>query len=251
MELLIILYLAVVGLVFGSFFNVVGLRVPLKQSIVRPRSSCPNCKHMLTSKELIPVVSYIIQGGKCRSCKAPISPIYPIMEFVTGFLFAITPLIIGWSNELLIAYSLISLLVIITVSDLAYMIIPDKVLLFFAALFLILHIYPGGLHIIDSLLGALVGFGILLLIALISNGGMGGGDIKLFAVLGLILGVKLIILTLFFSALYGALLGSLFIVIGVAKKKQPIPFGPYIALATLTAYFFGERIVNWYFGVLL
>ncbi|MEH6942790.1 prepilin peptidase [Bacillus sp. JJ722] len=251
MEQLTVIYLAFVGLIFGSFFSVVGLRVPLKQSIVRPRSSCPNCKRMLTGKELIPVVSYLIQGGRCRSCKAPISPIYITVEIVTAILFAITPLLIGWSSEILIAYTLISLLVIITVSDLAYMIIPDKVLLFFASLFLLLHIYPGSLHIIDSLFGAAVGFGILLVIALISNGGMGGGDIKLFAVLGLLLGVKLVILALFFAALYGALLGSLLIIIGIVKRNEPIPFGPYIALATLTSYFFGEKIVNWYFGVLI
>lgn len=251
MEQLTVIYLAIVGLVFGSFFNVVGLRVPLKQSIVKPRSFCPNCKHMLTGKELIPVVSYLLQGGKCRNCEAPISSFYLIVECMTAFLFAITPLLIGWSSEILIAYSLISLLVIITVSDLVYLIIPDKVLLFFVCLFLLLHIYPGGMHIIDSLLGAAVGFGILLVIAFISNGGMGGGDIKLFAVLGLLLGVKLVILSLFFSALFGALLGSLLIAIGAVKRNEPIPFGPYIALATLTSYFFGEKIVNWYFGVLL
>lgn len=251
MELLVILYLGIVGLVFGSFYNVVGLRVPLKQSIVHPRSSCPSCKHMLTSKELIPVISYAIQGGKCRGCQAPISPIYPLMELVTGVLFAITPLIIGKNSELFFAYVFISLLVIITISDLAYMLIPDKVLLFFSVIFVCLHFFVPMPSLINSIIGSAIGFSILLLIALASKGGMGGGDIKLFAVLGFALGVKLVLLALFFSVLYGAVIGLALMAAGVVKRKQPVPFGPFIALGALTAYYFGENIVNWYFGVFL
>ncbi|MFS0780747.1 prepilin peptidase [Bacillus sp. 1P06AnD] len=246
-----LLYLFILGLTLGSFYNVVGLRVPMKLSIVKPRSACPKCKHVLNAGELIPVVSYIMQKGKCRSCKAPISPLYPLMELFAGVLFAISPLLIGWSSELLFAYALISLLVIVTVSDLAYMLIPDKILLVFAAIFLLLMFFLDTLHPLDSILGAVAGFGILLLIALASNGGMGGGDIKLFAVLGFALGVKLTLLALFFSVLYGAVIGLILMLAGVVKKKQPVPFGPFIALGALTSYYFGEAIVHWYFGVLL
>ncbi|WP_050615928.1 prepilin peptidase [Bacillus testis] len=251
MILLISLYLFTLGLVLGSFYNVVGLRVPMKQSIVKPRSSCPKCKHVLSAGELVPVGSYIIQKGKCRSCKAPISPLYPLMELLTGVLFAISPLLIGWSSELLFAYALISLLVIVTVSDLAYMLIPDKILIVFAGIFLVLMLFLDSLNPIDSLLGAIVGFALLLLIALVSKGGMGGGDIKLFAVLGLALGVKLTLLALFFSVFYGAVIGIILMAAGVVKKKQPVPFGPFIALGALTSYYFGASIVQWYFGVLL
>lgn len=251
MQSVTIVYLSIVGLVLGSFYNVVGLRVPLKKSVVTPRSFCPKCKNNLSVLELIPVLSYVIQRGKCRSCKAPISPIYPLMELITGILFAVTPFIVGWGFELLFSYVFISLLVIITVSDLAYMIIPDKILIIFASIFIVLQFIVGDRQWLDSLLGVIIGFGLLLMIALISKGGMGGGDIKLFALLGLILGVKLVILAFFFSVIYGALIGMLLMLLGIMKKRQPIPFGPFIAAGALTAYYFGEKIVQWYFGVLM
>ena len=250
MQLLLISYLGIIGLTLGSFYNVVGLRVPVKQSIVKPRSACPQCNHTLSAAELIPVLSYVFQRGKCRSCKAPISPLYPFIELITAVLFAVSPLIVGWGNELLLSLALISLLVIITVSDLAYMLIPDKVLLFFTALFVVLVPFVDTMNIVDSLFGAAVGFGILLMIALLSKGGMGGGDIKLFAVIGFALGVKHVVLSLFFAVTYGSVLGILLIMTGVVKRKQPIPFGPFIALGALTAYFYGDAFVKWYFGVL-
>lgn len=129
------LLLFIYGILFGSFYNVVGLRVPVGQSIVSPRSACPTCGHQLRAFELIPVLSYLFQGGKCRVCKTGISPIYPIIELFTGVLFATAPLVVGWGSELLIALTLISLFIIILVSDVAYMLIPDKVLLVFAGIF--------------------------------------------------------------------------------------------------------------------
>ena len=251
MELFVFFYLGVVGLIFGSFFNVVGLRIPKKQSIVHPRSSCPNCGRVLTSKELIPVFSYLIQRRKCRNCHVQISFIYPMMELLTGLLFAVTPLIIGWISLLFVAYLFISMLMIITVSDMAYMVIPDKILLFFLVVFIILHFFLSMPSWLDSIAGAVIGFGILFLIALISNGGLGGGDIKLFAVIGFILGLKLTLLALFFSIFYGAFIGLFLMGFGFVKSKQPVPFGPFITIGSLTAYFFGGRIVNWYFGVFI
>ena len=251
MQSILTIYLGIVGLVLGSFYNVVGLRVPMKESVIRPRSHCPGCKNILTSIELIPVFSYVMQGGKCRNCKAPISPIYPLVELLTGILFAFSPFIIGWNINLLICYVLISLLVIITVSDLAYMIIPDKILIIFAPIFLLLQFTISEREWIDVLLGAIIGFGFLFFIAFVSKGGMGGGDVKLFALLGFILGVKLVLLALFFAVLSGALFGMLFLLLGVVKKRQPVPFGPFIAFGTLTSYYFGEKIVHWYFGVLM
>lgn len=251
MNTILIIYSAIIGLVLGSFYNVVGLRVPLKESVVKPRSSCPNCKKILATIELIPVLSYVFQGGKCRSCKASVSPIYPIMELITGILFAVSPFIVGWGIELLYCYAIISLLVIITVSDLAYMIIPNKILMIFACVFFVLHIASGDGQWFDFLLGAMIGFGLLLLIALVSKGGMGGGDIKLFALLGFILGVKLVLLAFFFSVLYGAVIGMLLMLLRVVEKRQPVPFGPFIAAGALTAYFFGRDFVQWYFGVLM
>src|SRR5689334_10118483 len=122
MSMLIIIIL-LYGFTLGSFYNLVGLRVPIKKSIVYPRSECPNCKHQLKFYELIPLVSYIIQGGKCRGCQSRISPIYPVIELLTGILFMIALLTVGWSGELIVALTLISVLMIIVVSDIHYMII--------------------------------------------------------------------------------------------------------------------------------
>lgn len=245
--IILFIYLFVLGLILGSFYNVVGLRVPVKKSIVWPRSSCPRCGRVLTPFELIPFLSYLFQKGKCRGCSAPVSPLYPTMELLTGVLFAGSPLLVGWSEELIIAFALNSLLVIITVTDLSYMVIPDRILLFFAVVFLILHLFFPTITWWDAISGAAVGFSSLLFIAIISRGGMGGGDIKLFAVIGLAIGVKSVLLSLFFATLYGAIVGILFIFIGVFEKGKPVPFGPFIALGTLTAFFFGDGILSWYF----
>lgn len=243
MIILIFIFVFIYGLIFGSFFNVVGLRVPMKESIIKPRSHCPKCNHTLGPLELIPVVSYLIQGGKCRRCKAPVSPLYPVMELITGLLFVAAPLIIGWSYELLIAWTLISLLVIIFISDFKYMLIPDKILLVFIGIFLVERIFLPLSPWWDSAAGAAVGFTLLLLIAIISKGGMGGGDIKLFALIGFVLGVKLVLLSFFLATLFGALFGLIGMLLGKVKKGKPMPFGPYIALGTMAAYFRSEDVV--------
>lgn len=244
-KLMFLLY----GLLLGSFYNVVGLRIPLKKSIVKPRSACPYCRHVLTARELIPVVSYIIQGGKCAQCKGRISPLYPLMELSTGLLFLLSYMIIGLQPELIVALTLVSLFMIITVSDLKYMVIPDKVLLFFSTLFIIERIFIPLNPWWDSLAGALTGFCLLLLIAIISKGGMGGGDIKLFAVIGFVVGVKVMLFSFFLATLFGAVAGITGLILGVFKKGQPIAFGPYIVLGTLAAYFYHQPILDWYFSL--
>ncbi|MDR7077918.1 leader peptidase (prepilin peptidase)/N-methyltransferase [Neobacillus niacini] len=243
---LIIIY----GIILGSFFNVVGLRVPLKQSIVTPRSACPNCGHQLKPYELIPVISYLFQKGKCRGCQSRISPIYPFFELLTGILLATAPLVIGWSGELLVALTLISMFIIIIVSDIHYMIIPDKILIWFAGIFLLERIFLPLSPWWDSLLGAITGFTLLLVVALVSKGGMGFGDVKLYALLGFVLGLKLVLLSFFFSTLFGAVIGGLGLLFRIVKRRQPIPFGPFIAAGTLTAYYWGSELIDLYLNFL-
>ncbi|WP_251634779.1 prepilin peptidase [Neobacillus niacini] len=240
------IYFLILGLVFGSFFNVVGLRVPLKKSIVAPRSSCPTCGHQLRVYELIPVISYLLQKRKCRGCQSRISPIYPIFELLTGILFATAPFVIGWSGELVVALSLISMFMIIIVSDIHYMIIPDKILIWFAGIFLLERIFWPLSPWWDSLLGAVTGFTLLLVIALISKGGMGMGDVKLYALLGFVMGFKLVLLSFFLSTLFGAVIGGFALIFKIVKRKQPIPFGPFIAAGTLTAYYWGSDLIDLY-----
>ncbi|WP_318508192.1 prepilin peptidase [Bacillus sp. T3] len=237
------------GITLGSFYNVVGLRVPEGKSIISPRSACPTCGHQLRASELIPVLSYLFQKGKCRVCQTGISPIYPAIELLTGILFATAPIVIGWTSELVIALSLISLFIVITVSDLAYMIIPDKVLLVFATFFLVERLLIPLTPWWDSLIGAVVGFVLLLAIALISKGGMGGGDIKLFALIGFVVGVKLVLLAFFLSTLLGAVLGLAGMALKLVKKGKPIPFGPFIAAGTMLAYYYGDDLINAYLQI--
>lgn len=247
----VLILIFIYGLVLGSFYNVVGLRVPLKQSIVAPRSACPNCQHQLKAYELIPVLSYVIQGGKCRQCKTGISPIYPIFELTTGLLFVCAPLVLGWTTELLVAWTLISLFMIIFVSDITYMLIPDKILIVFAGIFLLERIFIPLTPWWDSILGAAIGFALLLLIAVISKGGMGGGDIKLFAVVGFVVGTKVLLLSFFLATLLGAVIGGIGLLLKIVKKGKPIPFGPFIAAGTLLAYYFYEEILSLYLQYLV
>lgn len=249
MEWMYIVYLFIVGLVFGSFYNVVGLRVPKKESIVRPPSHCTSCDKRLTGIELIPVISYLMQGGKCRNCKVRISPVYLITEFVTGALFAFAYFQLGFTWELAVALLFISLLVIINVSDIAYMLIPDKILLFFLPLLIVGRLLSPLEPWWDMLVGAAVGFGILLLIAILSKGGMGGGDIKLFFLIGLVLGTLNTLLTLFIAAVIGMIVGIIVLTARGQGRKTPIPFGPSIAVAAVIVYFYGDQLIDFYLNL--
>ena len=251
MMIFIYSYLLVLGLVLGSFYNVVGLRVPEGQSIVRPRSHCPTCKRTLSTLDLVPVLSFVFLKGTCRGCGSKISPFYPIMELATGLLFMMAFYQFGLTGELIVALTLISLLVIIFVSDMKYMIIPDKVLLFFLPLFFLERLFIPLDPWWDPLVGAFFGFGLLLLIAVISKGGMGGGDIKLFFVIGLALGFSQTLLTFLIATFLGAIFGVGGMMLGKHKRKELIPFGPFIAVGALLSYFYGENIISWYFSMFM
>ena len=246
MEIVYSIFTGLFGLVLGSFYNVVGLRIPKGESIVSPPSHCTACDRRLTALELIPIVSYVLQGGKCRGCKTKVSPIYCVTEVATAVLFAGSYLKLGFTPELAVALLFVSLLVIINVSDLAYMLIPNKILLFFLPLLIVARLLSPLDPWWDSVLGAVIGFGILLLIAVISKGGMGGGDIKLFFVIGLVLGTVNTLLTLFLAALIGMIVGIVILKVRGQGRKAPIPFGPSIALGAVIAYFYGADLVEWY-----
>ncbi|MFB4162924.1 A24 family peptidase [Alteribacillus sp. JSM 102045] len=248
MELFWWLYIFIVGLVLGSFFNVVGRRLPKGESIIQPRSHCESCRQTLKAVDLVPVLSFVILKGKCRMCGIKIAFIYPLLELISGILFSAALITFGWSWHFVAVILLISLLLIITVSDMEFMLIPDKILIVFAILIFLLRVTMAPLDPWWALLaGSVVGFSLLLFIAIISKGGMGGGDIKLFAVLGLFFGVQEIILVLFLSIFLGAFLGGLGILIGKIKRGTPMAFGPDIAGGSLITLFFGNEIVQWYY----
>lgn len=236
----------VLGLTFGSFFNVVGLRLPQNQPFTNDRSYCPSCNHTLYWYELIPVLSFVIQRCKCRNCKTIISPIYPIGELATGLFFALSYLKIGLDPELITALLLVSMLMIIFVADIRYMLIPNKVLLFFLPLLSVMRFLQPLDSWLTSITGAAAGLVITAIIILVSKGGMGAGDMKLFGVLGIVLGLKGILLVFFLSTIIGAIVGSVLLVSKIIDRKQPIPFGPYIVIAALVTYFYGNSIIAWY-----
>lgn len=231
------------GLILGSFYNVIGLRIPSKQSFTKGRSACPTCHHQLSWFELIPFFSYFFQRGRCRYCHHKISLIYPFIEITTGFLFAYSYLYFSFTYEFVASLLLISLSMIILVTDLTSMLIPNKILLFFLPLFIGVRIISPLDPWYDAIIGALVGYTVLAAIIILSQGGMGGGDMKLFGMLGIILGWKKILLTLFLASLLGAIIGIILLSTRRLNRKQPIPFGPYIIFAALVSYFFGNEIV--------
>lgn len=237
------------GLIFGSFYNVVGLRVPKGESIVSPPSHCTVCDRRLTFLDLVPVFSYLFLRGKCRGCGTKISFVYPLMELITGVLFVLAYLRFGFSWELAIALVFYSLLVVLTVSDLAYMLIPDKFLIAFGIPLLILRIIEPLEPWWDSYVGAVLGFSILLLIAIISKGGMGGGDIKLFLVIGLVLGSLHSLVVLGLASVIGLIFGIISLRLTKAGRKTPIPFGPSIAIAAVIVHLYGDELIAAYLNL--
>lgn len=236
MTYIYITFFVILGMVFGSFYNVVGLRMPKGESIVNPPSHCPRCDHRLTFFELIPVLSFIFQGGKCKNCKSKISWVYPAFEFGCGVIFGISYIVFGLSLELLIVLTFISMLMIIMVSDFEYMIIPDEVLIFFGVvLALEIGIIYGYKELFISLFNGLISFGIMYLLKklgdfLFKKESMGGGDIKLMFVFGLVLGWTSSILSIFIGSLVGLPISLLLI---KKNSEHIIPFGPFLSLGAI------------------
>lgn len=224
------------GTILGSFYNVVGYRLPKGESIIFPPSHCTKCNHRLGPLELIPIVSFFIQGRKCKNCHQKISWFYSFFEFSCGLLFAISYLIFGLSLDLLVALTFISMLSIIVLSDYEYMIIPDEVLIFFGITLVVeIFIKDGfsatGMHILNGIFAFLTMWGIKIFgDHLFKKESMGGGDIKLMFIFGLVLGYPLAILSIFL----GSIVGLPISLIMVSKNSNhEIPFGPFLSFGAL------------------
>ena len=236
MEIFIIIFMFIIGTIFGSFYNVVGYRVPKGESIVSPPSHCPNCNHKLTTLELIPIISYIITKGKCKNCQNKISPFYIIFEALTGILFALSYIVFGFSVELIIPLTFISMLIIIMVSDYNYMIINDSILIIFTIILTIeILIIYGPLILIKHIICAILSFITMFALKklgdfLFKKESMGGGDIKLLGTFGLVIGYPMSLLAIFIGAII-ALPVSLITIKN--NTNHIIPFGPFLALAAI------------------
>ncbi|RKP57210.1 prepilin peptidase [Cohnella endophytica] len=251
MTFLIMLYIFIIGLTLGSFYNVVAIRVSSGVSLLYPPSQCPNCGTRLKAIDLFPVASYLLAGRKCRYCKTGISAAYPLGELASGILFAGVYLRFGLTWNALIGFILVSLCLIVTISDLRFMRIPNRLLLFFAPLLVAAQLLADWHSFLNHLLGALVGGVILFLVAWLSRGGMGMGDVKLFALFGFVVGFPHVLLALMIACLVGTIVGGSLLALRLIQRKQPMPFGPFLAGGTIIAYGYGSNIVDKYLSIIV
>jgi leader peptidase (prepilin peptidase) / N-methyltransferase len=243
----------VLGLIVGSFSNVCIYRIPRNESVIYPASHCPKCRNKIKPIDNIPLLSYILLKGRCRNCGSKISIQYPLVEFLTGLIYLIIYLIYGLSIQSLAYIILSSALIIITFIDLQEQMIPDVISLPGIVVGLILSFMVPYISFINSALGALVGGGIILIIAWVGSiifkkEAMGGGDVKLTAMIGAFLGWRYTIISLFWGFFLGALIGIILIMTKIKKREDAIPFGPFIALGSIITLLWGEKILSWYLG---
>lgn len=244
---------ALLGLVIGSFLNVCIHRLPQRKSIVSPPSSCPHCGYVLRWYHNMPVLSYVALRGRCRSCKARISIRYPIVELVTMAVFVVHYLLLGLDIMLVPRLLFACALIVLFAIDLEHHLLLDVITLpgIAVGLAFSLMLPPG---IVSAVIGVLVGGGVLWLIGeayyrYAREEGMGGGDVKMLAMIGAFLGWKLAVLTLVFSSLAGSIVGLIVIASRRGGMKYALPYGTFLAIGALVASLFGDSIVAWYTGL--
>ena len=242
MSKLYLVFFFVLGAVMGSFYHVIASRLAKEESIVKPRSHCENCQHVLKWYELIPIVSYIIQGGKCRECKTKLNPSYLMMELCTATLFAVCYHVFDLTVDLAIALLYVSCLITIIISDIEHMIILDEVLLFTSMAIIIIDLFNIGLY--DTCMKILAGVGAFVTMLLIKKMGdvifkqesLGGGDIKLMFLIGLVLGYPMSVCNIFLATFIAFPIALLLL---ITKKDNVIPFGPFLSMASIILFVWG------------
>jgi len=243
------------GLIVGSFLNVCIHRLPRGESLVRPASRCPVCSVPIRWYDNIPVLSFLLLGGRCRGCGGRISWLYPAVEALTGMLFLLTVLRFGLGVRTIFLLAFLCGLVVVTFIDLDYQIIPHAVTLPGIPLGLIASLITWDPSPRDAAAGALVGAGLVYLVAVYAEvafqrESMGGGDINLLAMIGAFLGWRQVLLSFFLAVGVGACLSLLLIATGVLSRKDRIPFGPFLALGAVVALFGGDGLIDWYWRLL-
>lgn len=240
MFILYLIIFFIFGLFMGSFYTVIGLRLPKHENFLTDRSHCDKCQHNLSLLDMIPLLSYLFLKGRCRYCKAKINELSTYMEFFTGILFSLSFYVFGFSYELLIALGIVSLLIIVSVSDISYYIIPDEILIFFIGFFtIIITLNSSVLNALISLLSGFTLFIIMYTIMIFGNflfkkESLGGGDVKMMFVFGLILNPFLGLISIFLAS-FLALPVSIFILL--KKHQNLVPFGPFLLISFAFIYF--------------
>jgi leader peptidase (prepilin peptidase)/N-methyltransferase len=251
---LLVFALFIFGTIIGSFLNVCIVRIPQRSSIIFPGSHCPECGYKIRFYENIPLVSYILLGGRCRSCKTTISIRYFMVELLMGLLMALLFFYFGLSLSFIVAAAFTAALVVITCIDLQHQIIPDIISLPGIPLGFLCSLFLPWSTWLDSLLGILIGGGVLYAFAtgyylLTKKEGMGGGDIKMLAMIGAFLGWKGALASLILASVAGSLVGIVLIILKGKNFKYAVPFGPFLALGAFCALLYGERLISWYLGI--
>jgi len=236
------------GLVIGSFLNVVIARVPERRSLWRPRSACPGCGGAIAWYDNVPVLSFALLRGQCRACRMPISWRYPIVELVTGSLLTLAYLVFGLTAEFVVAGILLTSLVAIAAIDLQHQLIPDAITLPGILVGFAANLATGRIPWLECVAGILLGGGLFLVIILVSGGGMGGGDMKLAAMLGAFLGWKALLVALFVAIVLGGVVAVALLTLRLRGRKDPVPFGPFLAVGGVMGLFWGTRVFAWYAG---
>ncbi len=248
----IVIFAFAFGAIMGSFANVLIHRLPLGLSIVSPGSRCPSCGNGIRWFDNIPILSYFILGGRCRICKTTISPRYPLVEALSGLLFAAVVFRFGIQPTTAALSLFVWALLVITFIDLDHRIIPDVISLPGTVLGLAFSFAPGFPRPVDSLVGVVVGAGILFFVLyayekIMGEEGMGLGDVKLLAMIGAFLGWQALPVTILVSSLSGSVVGVGYALLkGESVRKFPVPFGPFLALGAVVHLFFGVELIQWY-----
>ena len=238
------------GAIIGSFLNVMIVRLPAEESIVRPRSKCPRCQKQITWYDNIPVLSWLIIRGRCRYCKEPVSIQYPLIELLVAVVWLAAVWKYGLTPKSLAAAIFGTILIGIAITDARHYLIPDEYTWGGLAIGLLLAVPLGLVGLRDAGIGAGVGFGLLYVVAVLGKKAfgkeaMGGGDIKMMAMVGAFVGWKGVLLTIFGGSLLGTLI---FVPLSLWKKKQLVPFGVFLAPAAALTFVFGDDLIRWYWG---
>ena len=265
------------GLIIGSFLNVCILRIPADKSIVLPASSCPKCGKAIAPYDNIPVLSWLILGGKCRNCKTKISAMYPAVELLTGLLFLACYFAFGFTVDALKWAVFSALLVVLTITDLRERMLPDEVNFFGLGAGLLFSLFSKpldgtalwlanrwfefpppqmALSLVDGALGAIAGSGLLWLVAegyfrLRGREGMGLGDVKMMAAVGAFLGLKRTMMTVLAGSLLGSVIGICLISMTKKGRDYELPFGTFLGAGALLVLFFGTPALHWYQSLLV
>lgn len=245
------LVFALTGLSVGSFLNVCIDRLPLRQSIISPPSHCPSCHRKIAASDLVPLFSYLRLRGRCRYCGVHIPSRVPVVEFLTGLIFALLYWKFGLSTELAMSLVYTGLLLTVFFIDLEHQLILNKVIYPSIVIAFAFSFFWPDLEVVDALIGGAIGFGLILLIVIIFPSGMGEGDAKLALMMGLMTGYPNIFIALYIAIIAGGLMAAFLLLSRLKKRGEAIPFGPFLATAVMITLLYGEEIgdnLGWFWG---